>query len=58
MKSADVHILQDLVNAATEWRSGASGAGVSLVMLTTQINGETVILSWDDSNSEWDIRTQ
>lgn len=57
MRSDDVDTLQILVNAATTWRTTAIAQNVSITMLTTQINGETVILEWDDTNSIWNIRT-
>lgn len=58
MRSDDVDTLQDLVNAATGWRTSANAVNVSLDMLTTRINGETVVLMWDETNSIWEIRTQ
>ncbi len=57
MRSDDVDTLQLLVNAATEWRAAGITQNVSITMLTTQINGETVILEWDETNSIWNIRT-
>lgn len=58
MRSADVSILQQLVNAATDWRNTAASVNVSLDMLTTQINGQSVILAWNTSDNDWDVRTQ
>jgi hypothetical protein len=58
MRSDDVDTLQLLVNAANTWQTQASTQNVSLDILTTRINGETVILSWDSTNSIWEIRTQ
>lgn len=57
MRSDDVDTLQILVNAATDWRTAAITQSVSISMLTTQINGQTVILEWDETNSIWNIRT-
>jgi hypothetical protein len=57
MRSDDVDTLQLLVNAATEWRTAALAQNVELNILTTEINNETVILSWNESGY-WDIRTQ
>lgn len=57
MRSDDVDTLQILVNAATDWRTAAIAQNVNITMLTTQINGQTVILEWDDTNSIWNIRT-
>lgn len=57
MRSDDVDTLQILVNATTDWRTAAIAQNVNITMLTTQINGQTVILEWDDTNSIWNIRT-
>ena len=57
MKSDDVDVLQQLVNAASGWRTTALSVNVELNILTTEINNETVILSWNESGY-WDIRTQ
>lgn len=58
MRSKDVPVLQQLVTAANGWRTTAASVAVSLDILTTQINGQTVILSWNESDADWDIRTQ
>lgn len=57
MKSGDVDTLQQLVDAATGWRTTALTVNVELNILTTEIDNETVILSWNESGY-WDIRTQ
>lgn len=57
MRSDDVDTLQLLVDAATNWRTQALAQNVSITILTTQINGQTVILEWDETNSIWNIRT-
>lgn len=57
MRSLDTNVLQQLVNAANGWRTTALAVNVELNILTTEINDETVILSWNESGY-WDIRTQ
>jgi hypothetical protein len=58
MKSPDVHILQDLVNAANDWQVQAAAENVVITILTTTIEGETVTLSWDATNNIWEIAAQ
>lgn len=58
MRSKDVPVLQQLVNAATDWRNTAASVNVALDMLTTQINEQTVILAWNSTDNDWDVRTQ
>lgn len=57
MRSLDTSVLQQLVNAANGWRTTALSVNVELNILTTEINNETVVLSWNESGY-WDIRTQ
>lgn len=58
MRSDDVDTLQLLVNAATDWRTAALVVGVEVNIITTQINDQDVILSWNGDLNIWDIRTQ
>ena len=58
MRSVDVPVLQQLVNAANGWRTTAASVNVTLDMLTTQINGQAVILAWNSTDNDWDVRTQ
>lgn len=58
MRASDISILQQLVTAANDWRSLGITVGVELNILTTQIHDQTVILAWDESESEWIISTQ
>ncbi|UYL87527.1 hypothetical protein SEA_RICKROSS_38 [Streptomyces phage RickRoss] len=58
MRSDDVGLLQQLINAANGWRTTALSVGVELNTLTTQIHDQTVILEWDEQFSIWNIRTQ
>lgn len=57
MRSDDVDVLQELVNAATTWRNQALTKGVEMDVLMTRINGEIVFLRWDANLVLWDIRT-
>lgn len=57
MRSLDADILKQLITAANGWRTTALTVSVELNVLTTQINDETVILSWNEAGY-WDIRTQ
>lgn len=57
MKAADIAILQQLVTAANGWRTAALDANVELNIITSEIKGQRVVLSWDETNSTWDIRT-
>ncbi len=57
MKAADISILQQLVTAANGWRTTALTAGVELNIITAEIKDQRVVLSWDETNSTWDIRT-
>lgn len=57
MKSEDISTLQQLVNAANGWRNTALTVGVEINIITSDIRGQTVILSWDNTNTTWDIRT-
>lgn len=57
MKSEDISTLQQLVNAANGWRDTALTVGVEINIITSDIRGQTVILSWDNTNTTWDIRT-
>ncbi|QBZ72869.1 hypothetical protein SEA_FORTHEBOIS_37 [Streptomyces phage Forthebois] len=57
MRSDDVSILQQLITAANGWRNTALTVGVEIMMMTTQIHDQTVILEWDETNSIWNIRT-
>ena len=53
MKASDIPILQQLVTAANDWRALGITVGVEINILTTQIHDETVVLAWDETNSEW-----
>lgn len=58
MKSDDIDVLQALVTAANDWRATGLTANVEVNIITTEINNETVILSWNTDTNNWDIRTQ
>ena len=57
MKAADISILQQLVNAANGWRNSALTVGVELNIITSEIKDQVVVLTWDATNSTWDIKT-
>lgn len=56
MRSDDVDTLGVLISAANGWRTAALAENVELNILTTEINNELVILSWNEAGY-WDVRT-
>jgi len=57
MKSDDIPTLQQLVTAAIDWRNAALGVGVDISTIKAEIKNQPVTLTWDETNSTWDIST-
>lgn len=57
MRSDDIPKLQQLVDAASDWRTAALNVGVEINIINSQINSQNVVLNWNAQYETWDIVT-